>query len=71
MSRTVKALLILSTWALGSPVTASLPPPPPAFIGDIAHQLMADQTPENFPGYAKLFAADLTVAQDGKEAAQR
>ena len=66
MSRTIKALLILSTWALSSPTTASPPPPPPAFIGDIAQQLMSDQTSESFPGYAKLFAPDLTVTQDGR-----
>jgi len=52
-----------------STVSASVAPPPPSFIDDIAKQIVPAPTASSFDHYVAVFADDLTVTMDGKQIA--
>lgn len=60
------ALLLLGT-ALSA--RASVPPPPPEYITDMAKVVAPTLTATSFAAYAKLLGNDLTVTIDGKPVA--
>jgi len=54
---------------LASSVEASVQPPPPAFIDELAKQIVPTPTTSSFERYVAAFADDLTVSIDGKQIA--
>lgn len=52
-----------------STISASVAPPPPSFIDDIAKQIVPTPTASSFDHYVAVFADDLTVTMDGKQIA--